>query len=120
MKIAFVAAECVPYAKTGGLADVAGALPAELVELGHEVKVFIPKYSLIDESRYGLKYNWDIGEMPIRINGVIRSAHVHQSKLPNTEIEIYFIDCPHYFYRHAIYTNDTDEDAPGLIRAVVS
>jgi starch synthase len=110
MKIAFVAAECVPYAKTGGLADVAGALPAELVELGHEVKVFIPKYSLIDESRYGLKYNWDIGEMPIRINGVIRSAHVHQSKLPNTEIEIYFIDCPHYFYRHAIYTNDTDED----------
>ncbi|NWG29668.1 MAG: glycogen synthase GlgA [Ignavibacteriaceae bacterium] len=110
MKIAFVAAECVPYAKTGGLADVAGALPAELVKLGHEVKVFVPKYSLIDESRYGLKYNWDIGEMPIRINGVIRSAHVHQSKLPNTEIDIYFIDCPHYFYRHAIYTSDPDED----------
>lgn len=110
MKVAFVATECVPYAKTGGLADVAGALPAELVKLGHQLKVFIPKYSLIDESRYGLKYNWDIGEMPIRINGIIRSAHVHQSKLPNTDIDIYFIDCPHYFYRHAIYTNDQDED----------
>ena len=110
MKVAFVSTECVPYAKTGGLADVAGALPAELVKLGHQLKVFIPKYSLIDESRYGLKYNWDIGEMPIRINGIIRSAHVHQSKLPNTDIDIYFIDCPHYFYRHAIYTNDPDED----------
>lgn len=110
MKIAFVAAECVPYAKTGGLADVAGALPAELVRLRHEVKVFIPKYSLIDENRYGLKYNWDIGEMPIRINGIIRSAHVHQSKLPDSDIDVYFIDCPHYFYRPSIYTNDSDED----------
>jgi len=110
MKIAFVATECVPYAKTGGLADVAGSLPAELAELGCDVKIFIPKYARIDESSYGLKYNWDIGEMPIRINGIIRSAHVHQSKLPNTNIDIYFIDCPHYFYRHIIYTNDPDED----------
>jgi len=110
MKIAFVTTECVPYAKTGGLADVAGSLPAELVKLGCEVKIFIPKYSLIDENRHGLKYNWDISEMPIRINGVIRSVHIYQSKLPNTDIDVYFVDCPHYFYRHIIYTNDPDED----------
>jgi len=110
MKIAFVTTECVPYAKTGGLADVAGSLPAELSKLGCEVKIFIPKYSLIDENRHGLKYNWDISEMPIRINGVIRSVHIYQSKLPNTDIDVYFVDCPHYFYRHIIYTNDPDED----------
>jgi starch synthase len=110
MKIAFVTTECVPYAKTGGLADVAGSLPAELAKLGCEVKIFIPKYSLIDENRHGLKYNWDISEMPIRINGVIRSVHIYQSKLPNTDIDVYFVDCPHYFYRHIIYTNDPDED----------
>jgi starch synthase len=110
MKIAFVSTECVPYAKTGGLADVAGSLPGELAKLGCEVKVFIPKYSLIDENRHGLKYNWDIGEMPIRINGIIRSVHILQSKLPGTDIDVYFVDCPHYFYRHIIYTNDHDED----------
>jgi starch synthase len=110
MKIAFVTTECVPYAKTGGLADVAGSLPAELAKLGCEVKIFIPKYSLIDENRHGLKYNWDISEMPIRINGIIRSVHVYQSKLTNTDIDVYFVDCPHYFYRHIIYTNDPDED----------
>ena len=110
MKIAFVSTECVPYAKTGGLADVAGSLPVELQNLGCEVKVFVPKYSLIDEMKYELHYNWDIGEMPIRINGQIRSVHVHQSKLPGTNIEINFIDCPHYFHRHQIYTNDPDED----------
>jgi starch synthase len=110
LKIAFAATECVPYAKTGGLADVAGSLPIDLAELGCDVKVFIPKYSRIDESTYGLKYNWDIGEMPIRINDVIRSVHIHQSKLPNSKIDVYFIDCPHYFYRHRIYTDDPDED----------
>lgn len=110
MKIAFITTECVPYAKTGGLADVAGSLPAELVKLGCEVKIFIPKYSLIDENRHGLKYNWDISEMPIRINGIIRSVHIYQSKLPDTDIDVYFVDCPHYFYRHIIYTNDPDED----------
>jgi starch synthase len=110
MKIAFAASECFPYAKTGGLADVAGSLPIELEKLGCEVKVFVPKYTRIDESAFGLKYNWDIGEMPIRINGIIRSVHIHQSKLPDSNVDVYFVDCPHYFYRHRIYTNDHDED----------
>ena len=110
MKIAFVSTEVVPFAKTGGLADVAGSLPRELVKLGCNVKLFMPKYFLVDESLHGLKYNWTIGEMPIRVNGIIRSVHIHQAKLPDSEIDVYFIDCPHYFHRHRIYTNDADED----------
>ncbi len=43
LKIAMIASECVPYAKTGGLADVVGALPAALSALGHEVIVILPK-----------------------------------------------------------------------------
>ena len=110
MKIAFISTEAVPYAKTGGLADVSGSLPKELEQLGCKVKIFIPKYFLIDEEKHGLRYNWEIGEMPIRINDIIRSVHVHQSNLPNSNIEVNFIDCPHYFHRHRIYTDDQDED----------
>ena len=44
MRIVFAASECVPFAKTGGLADVVGALAPELVKLGHEVKVYLPLY----------------------------------------------------------------------------
>ncbi|HQE99621.1 MAG TPA: glycogen/starch synthase, partial [Anaerolineae bacterium] len=43
-----IASECVPYAKTGGLADVVGALPQALVALGHEVIVVMPKYRAVD------------------------------------------------------------------------
>jgi len=110
MKIAFVSTEIVPFAKTGGLADVSGSLPRELVKIGCNIKLFMPKYFLLDESVHGLKYNWAIGEMPIRINGIIRSVHVHQGKLPDSDIDVYFIDCPHYFHRYRIYTDDFDED----------
>ena len=88
MKIAFVSTEAVPYAKTGGLADVAGSLPKELEKLGCEVKLFIPKYSTIDEKKYGLSYNQDIGELSIRIHGLIRSTHIHQASLPGTSVEV--------------------------------
>src|SRR5450631_2195756 len=44
MHIAFVASECVPFSKTGGLADVVGALPGALAALGHQVSVFLPRY----------------------------------------------------------------------------
>jgi len=47
MQITFAASECTPFAKTGGLADVVGALPRELVKLGHEVTVFLPFYARV-------------------------------------------------------------------------
>ncbi|MGD0831906.1 MAG: glycogen/starch synthase, partial [Terracidiphilus sp.] len=47
MHIVFAASECVPFAKTGGLADVVGALPPELVKLGHQVTVYLPFYARV-------------------------------------------------------------------------
>jgi starch synthase len=110
MKVAFVSSEVFPFAKTGGLADVAGSLPKYIARLGNDVKVFMPKYDLVDEDKYGLKYRWDIGEIPLRVNGITRFLHLHQTMLPDSNIEVNFIDCPHYFFRGQIYTNDADED----------
>jgi len=110
MKIAFISSEVEPYAKTGGLADVAGSLPIALEKLDCEVKIFMPKYFQIDENKYGLHYRWDIGEMLIRVAGHTRSVHLHQATLPNSNVQVNFIDCPHYYHRGRIYTNDPDED----------
>ena len=56
MKIAFVASECTPYAKTGGLADVVAALPKALMRLGHEARIIMPLYGSIDRAKYGIEY----------------------------------------------------------------
>jgi starch synthase len=110
MKIAFASSEIVPYAKTGGLADVAGSLPKELAKLGCDVKAFMPKYYSVDEHKFNLKYLFDIGEMKIRVDGFIQHIHVFEGTMPNSTVPVYFIDCPKYFHRHKIYTNDVDED----------
>ncbi|MBI4495792.1 MAG: glycogen synthase GlgA [Deltaproteobacteria bacterium] len=54
MKILFVSPEAVPFAKSGGLADVPGALPRALADLGHEVFLFVPKYHQVDERKFHL------------------------------------------------------------------
>ncbi len=110
MKIAFITSEALPYAKTGGLADVSGALPKALEELGCSVKIFMPKYYVIEESKYDLHYNWEIGEIKIKIGSNTRFVHIYQSMLPDSNVEVNFIDCPHYFHRDQIYTDGFDED----------
>jgi starch synthase len=50
LNLLLVASEAVPYAKTGGLADVAGALPLELAKLGHDVILLLPHYRCLSES----------------------------------------------------------------------
>ncbi|MFH1238853.1 MAG: glycogen/starch synthase, partial [bacterium] len=55
MKIVITASECVPFAKSGGLADVVGALPKFIKKKAHEVIVIIPKYKRIDDKKFGLK-----------------------------------------------------------------
>lgn len=110
MKIAFASSEIVPFAKTGGLADVAGALPKEIAKLGNEVKVFMPKYYPINEYEYGHQYDSLIGEMKISTGGFEHSVHAFYGKLPNSNVDIYFIHYPTFFHRSKIYTEDWDED----------
>lgn len=110
MKIAFASSEVIPFAKTGGLADVSGSLPQELLKLGNEVKVFMPKYYEINEYKYGHTYDSLIGELKISTNGFTHSVHVFYGKLPNSNVDVYFVHYPNFFHRSKIYTNDWDED----------
>lgn len=81
MKIALCSSEVFPYAKTGGLADVTGALPLALAKLGHEVKVFMPLYKKITPQKMFEDF------------GVTKEGNV----------EFYFIKNDNYFIRDALY-----------------
>lgn len=78
MKILFLSSEVVPFAKTGGLADVAGALPKAIRQIGHDIRIFMPRYKFVDA----------------------------KNTLPGTEIKIYFFENEHFASRESLYGVD--------------
>ena len=106
MRIAFISAEVVPFAKTGGLADVAGALPKILAEKGHEVIVVMPHYKQIDNEKYGVEKVTDA--LPIQLKGYPIDMTVHVScAIPN--VKTYLIGSGGLFFRDGIYGHNDDE-----------
>jgi starch synthase len=109
MRIAFATSECVPYVKTGGLADVSGALPQALAAEGNEVKVFLPLYGSINTIKHDLTFVREIYANPVQIGGDTVYYHLWYKK-DAAGVEHYFIDYPPYYHRTQIYTNAPDED----------
>jgi starch synthase len=108
MKILVAASEMAPFAKTGGLGDVLGALPRAFAGLGHEVKVFIPRYSSIDENIYPLQpLDWSL-DVPVESRPVPMSVEVLLDK--KRRLEIYFIDNEDYFDRRELYRDSKTGD----------
>ncbi len=104
MRVLFVASECVPFAKAGGLGDVVGALPKALRKLGHDVRVVIPRYGFIrvtDARRHAAPLGVPLGE------GEAWCA-VHENRLPGSEVPIYFLEHDALFGGQEIYGADQD------------
>ena len=101
MNILFATSEAVPFAKTGGLADVAGALPAELSRLGHKPTVILPAY------RRALECGRPIEEVRARFAIPIGTKVVHgglyQSSLHGGDVPVYLIRQDAYFDRADLY-----------------
>ena len=98
MNILLVASEVVPYAKTGGLADVAYALPKALARLGHRVRVVMPRYNLENILTSGVRLP---GQLRVPFDFGVRTSDVYVDR--SGEVDIYFIDAPEYFSRNKIY-----------------
>lgn len=109
MNICIAASEVSPFAKTGGLADVAGALPKALRALGHDVAIFMPRYQMVDAERFGLKPLGVTIEVPIaeRVEkGVLLEGTL------DGDVPVYFIENPSYFDRPHLYQTSNGEDYP--------
>ena len=99
MKVAFLASEVIPYAKTGGLADVAGALPKYLAGLGADVRIFMPLYREVRKKNLPLEPV--LPEASLEMGGRIFEYAVfgHRSE----GVTVFFIDRPEYFDRDHLY-----------------
>lgn len=102
MNILFTAAEVFPYAKTGGLGDVASYLPREWEKLGHSVTVFMPKYRQIDVALHGLQPTNIMLAVPM--GQWTEYARLWQATMPGSTVKIYFVESE-YFDRDGIYGN---------------
>ena len=102
MKILMVASEATPFAKTGGLADVLGSLPAALVRLGDEAGVVMPKYRVAETS--GAEPVWLA--MPLRVGPRAYSVDIH--RLIHRGVQYFFVDCPPLYDRPEIYGDYPD------------
>ena len=101
MKVLLVSSEMEPFAKTGGLADVVGALPKSIKALGHDVRVIIPKYKVSDKSKFKLVQI--ARDLQVKVGDKIEKAQVYETKIPKTDITVYLIGHDGYFGRDGLY-----------------
>lgn len=110
MRILSVASEMVPYSKTGGLADVVGALPVYLRRFGHDIRVFTPLYDKVDTSSLDLELLLDSMSIPLGPDRYV--VKVFRDRANPTA---YLVHCPALYFRGSIYTNHEDEHRRYLV-----
>src|ERR1700690_1261635 len=98
MHIVFAASECVPFSKTGGLADVVGALPRALVAAGHQVSVYLPRYreTLLKDPRIVVKSITVPFDDRYRFCSIVSGGE-------RSGVNFYFVEYPPFFDRDALY-----------------
>jgi len=106
MHIVFAASEAVPFAKTGGLADVVGALPREVAKLGYEVSVYLPLYTSV-RPHLEKELQYVIRSITIPFPHGNRFAGIVDGGVRDG-VRFYFVDCPEFFDRQGIYGNNGD------------
>ena len=100
MKIAMIASEVVPFAKTGGLADVAGALPLVLEDCGQDVIIIMPRYKCVTSGKFKLS----------RVSKDVSNATIGKN------IKVYFIENDLYFNRDGLYVDKNGDYKDNLDR----
>jgi len=100
LRVLIAAAECAPFVKVGGLADVIGSLPKALHKLGVDVRVVIPYYKEVKSSK--LKIQSCSSKFKVRF-GRTEEVGVYESKLPDSEVPIYFLENQKYLSGGGIY-----------------
>ncbi|HEX8749769.1 MAG TPA: glycogen/starch synthase, partial [Nitrospira sp.] len=104
LNLLIAASEAIPYAKTGGLADVAGALPQEFAKLGHDVILIVPRYRSVTESGRTFR---PIASLAVRTTQGVTQATIEEDVIPiaghQTGVRVWAVRHDPYFDRPGLY-----------------
>jgi starch synthase len=109
LSVCLLSAEVAPLSKTGGLADVAGALAKYLTAAGHDVRLFTPLYASIDRVEFPIRPVDGLQQVPLQIGPHQYVYSIVTTRLPGSDALVYLVDCPVLYGRPVIYTTDPDE-----------
>ena len=115
LSILYVASEVMPFAKTGGLADVSGALPQIIRELGHDIRIIMPKYSAVSDRRFKIHDIKRLTDIPITVGEKVHLGSVKSSFITNikTKVQVYFLNNSEFYDRDDLYVDAvTHKDYP--------
>jgi len=108
LRVCLVSSEVVPFAKTGGLADVSAALARFLARRKHDVRVVMPMYTHVRQG-FASRPVPQLQDIPLTLGGRTRFFSVSTLPLPKSRATLYAVRCPELFERSGIYTQDSDE-----------
>lgn len=104
-KIFFLTPEIYPFVRSSPGGELAGSLPIYLQNQGHEVRVMMPKYSLINERKHIIRDIIRLRDIPVPFLNKTIPVSVKSGFLPESKTQTYFLDCEAYFRRSDIYTD---------------
>jgi starch synthase len=109
LKICLTSAEVAPLAKTGGLADVTAALSAYLHSDGHDVRLLMPRYAVLEKQGLQIAPVTGLQNLSMRVGPWNIRYAIDSTTLPGTDLRIYLLRCPELYDRAGIYTQGADE-----------
>jgi len=121
LRVLFVSAEVAPFARTGGLGDVNGALPPVLAAHGHDVRVVMPLYQTVRDRGWPLTEA--VGNLQVPLVFGVREARVWQTPLAGrlreeSEVPVYFIEQDEYFARPGLYGTESGDYPDNAFRFI--
>jgi starch synthase len=109
LRICFATSEMAPFAKTGGLADVSGALLKFLHADGHDIRLIMPAYGSIARHELDSYPLETLQNVPLQLGTYDYEFSVRHARVPGSRASAYLIECPAVYERSSLYTTDADE-----------
>ena len=106
LRILYVTSEIDPFLKMSSAADLIRLLPQKLQEKGHEIRIFMPKFGVINERRNRLHEVVRLSGINIRVAGEEKPLTIKVASIPNAKLQVYFLDNEDFFKRKSVFTDD--------------
>lgn len=108
LRILFVTSEIEPFLKITSAADIIRLLPQKLQEKGHDIRIFMPKFGIINERRNRLHEVVRLSGINIKVAGEEKPLTIKVASIPNAKLQVYFLDNEDYFKRKSAIIDDNN------------